>query len=494
MVLAISELTSSYDNVDRTSYTIASVSPAASSLLILLYSTREGTTGPGATPANGFGGTWTEFTGAHQGDGISAIGGFYLQCSASPGSGTTALNIDGGVTAIGAAWHLLEVTGHDTSTPIVTAAVNYGPTGTTSGTAAPTSAQALGNANNAQILHHMHRGNSATTLDGGGGWTGGTDRAGSTPNHCQRVEWKIGSYDSSPTMTFTSVRWQTLYVEVAVAGNATAPLSTLTSTTALATITILASATAPIATLTSTTALATITVTGAAIAPLGLTSTTGLPAFTITAIQNATAPLATLTSTTALPAFTVSGAAIAPLATLSSTTELPAFTITAESGGADATAPLSTLTSTTGLPAFTIAAGAAAPLATLGVTTELPAIAASGAATAPLATLTSITGLPTVGISAGAVAALTTLTVTTNFPGLTVTGGATAPVGTITSGEIPALTVFTGTLTVVLGPLVRYRRPRPFPTQRPELVSHARPSLDEFERPSTLRTERPGVP
>jgi hypothetical protein len=214
MAIAITELVSLFDIADATTYAVASTSPAANSLLVLLYSTRHGTLAPGGTPSAVFGGTWVEPI-AEQVDGISAIGCWLQQLGAAPGSAGFNLAMDGAVTAIGCGYALLQITGAETTGQPVQ--VIYGPTGTTSTTIAPTSAPALGNASNAQILYGAHRAADASTPEAG--WTGGTDRTGASPNYGVRSSWKIGVYDSTPTMTIAAAaRWQGLYLEIKIAG------------------------------------------------------------------------------------------------------------------------------------------------------------------------------------------------------------------------------------------------------------------------------------
>jgi hypothetical protein len=214
------------------------------------------------------------------------------------------------------------------------------------------------------------------------------------------------------------------------AGNVTAPVSTITSTTGLPTFTISASQTAPLSTITATTSLPTIGIAIAVTAGLTtITAATLLPTFTIQASQ--TAPVSTVTSTTELPTFTVSGGATAPVATVTSSTDLPTITISV--GGGDVTAPVSTVTATTSLPTIGIAAAATAPVATVTSATLLPTFTVSGAATAPVATVTATTSLPTIGITAAATAPVSTVTSGTLLPTFTVSGAAIAPVATVTS-------------------------------------------------------------
>lgn len=215
MALAISELTSAYSNADATTYTTASISPAASSLLLFLYSARHATTAPGITPPSAYGGTWTELGGGEQVDGLTNVGAWLLQCSASPGTAGMTVSVDAAATAIGLSHAILQVTGHDTSTP--TTNFVYGPTGTgTAGTSGLVTLAALSDANNAEVAYFVHRANEAQSAEAG--WTAGTSRAGTSPNHGSLASWRIASADLSVTQTWTtSARYQALAFEVKIA-------------------------------------------------------------------------------------------------------------------------------------------------------------------------------------------------------------------------------------------------------------------------------------
>lgn len=216
MALAITELTRGWDSTDVTgpsAYTIPSTTPGSGSGVIVLYCSREATTAPTLTPTNTFGGTWVQLGGAAQIDGISGIGGWYIP-SANGSASTISMAVPAAVVNIGMAYSVLEVTGHNAAGLVVT--VVYGPTGTTSATLGlAASAPALADANNGQIFWGGCRANQAITAEAG--WTAGTGANGTNPNFGSKVEWKIAGFDSSPTMTQTSARWQSMYIEVAIA-------------------------------------------------------------------------------------------------------------------------------------------------------------------------------------------------------------------------------------------------------------------------------------
>lgn len=209
MALAATLLTGNYDNVDRTSYTTASISPAANSCLLLFYVTRHATTGPTLTPSGPSGVTWTAIT--NQVDGISRLGMWRGTVSGSPGTGAVTLSIDGGVTAIGCHWHIIQVTGHDTSGTIVQSPV--GATGST-GTSSSLTFAAAGASGNRFLSFHFHRANEATNPRTN--WSELDDRAGSTPNGGSEVQWRNdGTNETTGSASWTtSSRWQSMGVEV----------------------------------------------------------------------------------------------------------------------------------------------------------------------------------------------------------------------------------------------------------------------------------------
>jgi hypothetical protein len=113
--------TSNYDNVNRTAYTTASISPAANSLLLMwVYDAITTPIVPKGVPT-GLSLTWEEIGTRTLNGGDGRLSLFIAQCGGSPGSGTvtiTETDMGGGTTAIGCAWSIIEVTGHDTTYPV----------------------------------------------------------------------------------------------------------------------------------------------------------------------------------------------------------------------------------------------------------------------------------------------------------------------------------------------------------------------------------------
>ena len=224
MALAATVLTSNYDNVDRVSYPTASISPAANSLLLVFVCLRATTTaGTPSTPTTTLSGlTWTTVN--TDLDGIASQGVFTAQCGATPGSGTITFGQTGGdATHIGASWVVIQITGHNTTTPVAQFKF-VGGDGTTS--AAPTGVltNAIGNAGNRVFCYVTHRANQVTNPRTN--WTELNDNAGSTPVHASEGQWRNdGTNETTFGATWVgAVRYQMHGVEINIAGGAAVAL------------------------------------------------------------------------------------------------------------------------------------------------------------------------------------------------------------------------------------------------------------------------------
>jgi hypothetical protein len=122
--------------------------------------------------------------------------------------------MDGGVTAIGCAWHIIQVQGQDTSGTIVQS--NLGATAQT-GTSSTVTQSAASAAANRFFSYHIHRAQEVTTPRTN--WTELDDRNGTAPNMGFEVQWRDdGTNETTATASWTSsVRWQCLALEVKAA-------------------------------------------------------------------------------------------------------------------------------------------------------------------------------------------------------------------------------------------------------------------------------------
>jgi hypothetical protein len=233
-------LTSSYDNVNRVSYPFASVSPAANSLLLVFVSLRASSTAGTPTISDALsGGSLTWSTVDSDLDGISSTGVFVAQCGATPGSGVITLAQTGGdATHIGAVWFVIEITGHNSTTPVAQFKF-VGGDGSTSAAPTGTLDNAIGGANNRVFCFVCHRANQATTPRTN--WTELGDVNNSGPNYGGECQWRD---DGTNETTFGaswsgSVRYAMHGVEIAAASGGAVALAgqsdgTSTTTGALA--------------------------------------------------------------------------------------------------------------------------------------------------------------------------------------------------------------------------------------------------------------------
>lgn len=189
MALAATILTSNFDNVDRTSYPFASVSPSASSLVVVCTMVAASVTAGTPTVSDALSGgslTWNVIDQAL--DGIRSHGLFWAQCGASPGSGVITLNWTGGdATAIGANWFVIQITGHRLSNPIPQFK-KAGGDGTSATAPTGTLTNAIGKAANRVFCYVTHRANEATTERTN--WTELGDFNGTAPVMGMELQWR----------------------------------------------------------------------------------------------------------------------------------------------------------------------------------------------------------------------------------------------------------------------------------------------------------------
>lgn len=218
MAIAASLLTSNISTADQTSYATASISPAANSLILLFCASSVGSgTAPKLTPS-GLSLTWTERVATNgQADDLNRrIQCWTAQCGGSPGSGAITLtcgDLGSGATASGAGWAVIQITGHNTTTPVVQAVGAGGG----SGTGAVTLATA-GSTENRAFSYWSHRANEGSTPRTN--WTELSDHNGSSPSAGHQSQWRstaFGTDDASATWTDTSVEWNGIAIEIAAA-------------------------------------------------------------------------------------------------------------------------------------------------------------------------------------------------------------------------------------------------------------------------------------
>jgi hypothetical protein len=220
MAIAITALTSSYDNVDRTTYTTASVSPTASRWLVLDTFARFAGAQP--TPVvSGLSLTWvTELTVTDFNNALMRLGRYYAWTGAAPGSGTISIDYSP-TTMIGAGWVVYEMSGANTSDPFVQ---SVGVDPNTTDTSTTVTLSAFGNAANRPVISSFHNrfdeGSDPDTTPSA--YTELADVFGANPSCSFAVAWNSANTDTTPSYSWlTSVNLHmALASEIADAGAA----------------------------------------------------------------------------------------------------------------------------------------------------------------------------------------------------------------------------------------------------------------------------------
>jgi hypothetical protein len=221
MALAATVLASNFDNVDRTTtpgYTSASISPAANSLLLICTHWAALTTAATTINITGLSLTWSLTV--FDADGVRSQAIHQAQCGASPGSGTVSMNWTAGdATQAGCGWIIVQITGHNTTTPIVQSKIAGGD-GTTATAPTATLTNAIGAAGNRVMNFVSHR--VQEQVNPRTNWTELADVNTSSPSENLECQWRDdGTNETTFGATWTtSARYQMLAVEIAVASAA----------------------------------------------------------------------------------------------------------------------------------------------------------------------------------------------------------------------------------------------------------------------------------
>jgi hypothetical protein len=220
--LAATLLTSSYDNVDRTSYTTASISPAANSLLLLFVDDGIAANyAPLAVPT-GLSLTW-ELIGTrawHISPATRRSSAWIAQCGASPGSGAITLtetDMGSGTTSSGTAWAVIEITGHHATQPVrqvqhpgTTFMNQSGPAGTSY---TIDMLDAVDGSSRA-FSYFAHAANEATTFRTN--WSELSDDTSTAPAMGFESQWRSDEFEATASASWaTSVRYMGFAIEIA---------------------------------------------------------------------------------------------------------------------------------------------------------------------------------------------------------------------------------------------------------------------------------------
>ncbi|HEY9338760.1 MAG TPA: hypothetical protein VIQ79_30210, partial [Kribbella sp.] len=211
MAISATLLTSGTSTTDGSSFTTASITPAASSLL-LVFVTNAVTGGADAT-LSGLSATWTRPVN-QAASSSTKLSVHWAQLGASPGSG--ALSISTSVATGSIVWHVVQVTGHNTAAPVVQTPAATG----ASSTAASLTYAAAGNAAN-RLLYACGVAGSATQTPRTN-WAELADLTVATPSCSLETQWRSDATETTGSSTLSVANlWATAGVEIAAAATTT---------------------------------------------------------------------------------------------------------------------------------------------------------------------------------------------------------------------------------------------------------------------------------
>ena len=220
MALAFTAIAGQYLGADSTSYATTSGTPTTDALQLLAVHWSTATLIPVSPSVSGVGLTWTEVGGISYRTNLAVNYRTALFAAQGAPSGSGALTISFGaevVTSLSYSW--VEVTGCDTSDPIVQHVTNQG--GTTLMELA-LNAAFVDATNNGAYAAFGHRVNTSATPEAG--FTEYHDVTGSTPIGGLTVVARTGE-DLSPSSTAaTATEWGGIAIEIAVPGASSAPV------------------------------------------------------------------------------------------------------------------------------------------------------------------------------------------------------------------------------------------------------------------------------
>lgn len=232
MAITNNPLTSNRDTNDLTSYTTASITPAANRLVIAVLYAQGASVNPVTPTMTGNGLTWVN----HMDFLWDTVGAtrarttVFRTMGASPSSGTCSLAY--GTAPNSCSWSIFEFDGVDTSGSNGAGAVNAN-TGTTTadaaaGTGATITLSALASTDNAVVGGWGHQANEQTN-PGTPSWNEIHDVFGATPTNGLMTEWKINDNTCDASWTTSSSYGGVAFEIIAAAAAAPEPVETVTA-------------------------------------------------------------------------------------------------------------------------------------------------------------------------------------------------------------------------------------------------------------------------
>lgn len=449
MAIAITALTSSFTATDAASYTTASVTPSANVWLVVDVMTAKAS--PVGDPTiSGLSLTWTKEGHQDTFQTNRRITRFYAWTGSSPGSGAITFDY-GGVTHLGSAWHVYEISGANTTDPFVQTVGSDG--GGASATSVSVTLSAFADSNNRPLISKLHVIQQAATQEGG--YTEFGDVTGAGPAIGFAIAYHATATDTTPSYTWGTATgsYSALASEIAIAAaggtninavtlSATPSLPAASLTHSLTAATLTATPTQPAATLRSDLTAATLTVTPSQPAArldhrVLAALLTVTPSFPTASVQIADIRAVTLTITPTLPAASLSSTQNVTAVTLTATPSLPQARV-------DHNLSAATLTASPTLPTAALVSQITAAL--LQVSPSLPAATLVHSLSA--ATLTATPTLPAAALRNDILAV--TLTITPSQPAASLVAGDVQAVTLIIAPTFPRA----GVIKEVNGPIV----------------------------------------
>lgn len=219
-MIGVSNLTTTGNNADATSYATTSISPGPNSLILAwVYSIA--TTAPNTPTASGNGLTWVEVDSQLDSASLRRITLFRAMGTPTPGAVTFDFS---GQTQTGCAWSIAELTGVDTSGSNGSGAIVQSAKNASAGnaTSLTVTLAAFGSADNFTLGGFGVPLNTASLPAAGSGFTLIGQRNQSTPNLSIGSEYLAGN-DTSVDMTSaaSSIPWVGIAAEIKAAASAT---------------------------------------------------------------------------------------------------------------------------------------------------------------------------------------------------------------------------------------------------------------------------------
>jgi len=194
--ITITNRTALFDTAAASSYNTASVSIAAGSVVLVgVTSSIASGTAP-TISVSGLTLTWAESAMTLYSATVRRIA-VWEAFAASAQSGVITITHD--VNSTGTSWSVEEVTGMDTTDPVLQPT-----TGTTGTTSITITLAAAGDAANRPYLFNSHRANEVTAHDSAGGWTELSDVNGTGPSMGAEAQYKSDAFDTTCFASWTT--------------------------------------------------------------------------------------------------------------------------------------------------------------------------------------------------------------------------------------------------------------------------------------------------